>query len=324
MKRRSTVLAIAASSIGIPLFAQTPLAGAFPTKPIKILVPYPAGGFLDGAARQVGNGVSALWGQPVVVDNRPGASGAIAAGELSRSQPDGHTVMAEALGSLVITALISKRQVDPQRDLSPIGTISQHPLFFAVRAGLPVKDLAELAALAKSKPKSLTHGSPGKGTESHLVIEMFKHAAGVDIVHVPYKGGSLAMVDLQAGRLDMFVSTIIPLRAGLERNEIRVLATLSPKRVSIAPQVPTVAEAGFAAMTHSPTTALFAPGKTPPYVITAWGEVLNAIKGEKALSSWAEASGSEVTIGGAKQLAELLNSEVRKWKPIVDKLDLSE
>ena len=296
----------------------------FPTKPIKILVPNPAGGCLDAAARQLGNALSTVWAQPVVVENRPGAASAVAGSELLRAQPDGHTLMIDSFGGQVIYSLTTKLPFDTWRDFTPIATISQHPLHLAVRAGLPVKSVGELAALAKSKPGTLTFGSPGKGTESHLVMELFKQVAGVDMVHVPYKGGSAAVVDMQAGRIEVMVATSVPLRAGLARNEIRILATLSSKRVPTMPDVPTVAESGYPRISHTPFTVLFAPAKTPISVLAAWSDALNKVKRDKALVAWAEGIDAEITIMNSQQVMEMVSSDLKKWKFVTDKVDLAD
>lgn len=298
---------------------------AYPNKPVRIVVPYGAGGSVDTVARIMGTAVSGSLGQPIIVDNRPGAGGAIGGAELARSAPDGYTLLADQLGTLTIGALTNKHLAyDPWKDFIPVATVAQQPLFLAVRSTLPAKNVSELIALAKAKPGSLSFGSAGRGTESHLVMELFKVAGGVDMVHIPYKGGALAVFDLQAGRIDVIAITWTALRAAIERNQVRVIATLSPKRVAAMATVPTVAEAGYPAMSHVPITVLFAPAKTPNAIVSHWSEALKKSKGDKALLSWAESTGSELAISDSRKLSELIQSELKKWKPITEKLDLSE
>jgi tripartite-type tricarboxylate transporter receptor subunit TctC len=315
-----SLIALLALTLALPSYAQTP--AGYPSRPVRILVPYGAGGMVDSAARFLAKAVGDALGQPVVVDNRPGAGGAIAGGEVARATPDGHTLLMDSMGTLITTSLTNTQlPFDAWRDFTPIATATKQPLFLAVRSNLPASNLAELIALARAKPGSLTFGSPGKGTEVHLVTELLKNEAKIDMLHVPYKGGGPAVVDLAAGRIDLLIITASALRPAVEQGKARIIATLSPERVPAMPNVPSVAEAGYPNLVHVPYTALFAPAKAPAAVVQRWTQVLPKLRDDASMQKWAESTGSEISILDAGTVAKLMQAERQKWKPIVDKLD---
>jgi tripartite-type tricarboxylate transporter receptor subunit TctC len=318
------VLALLALMLGLtinePSYAQKP--AGYPSRPVKILVPYGAGGMVDTAARFASKTVSEVLGQPVVVENRPGAGGAIAGGEVARSAPDGHTLLMDSMGTLITLSLTNPQlPFDAWRDFTPIATLTKQPLFLGVRTTLPVNNLAELVALAKAKPGSLTFGSPGKGTEVHLVTELFKTEARIDMLHVPYKGGGPAVVDLAAGRTDLLIITVSAFRPALEQGKVRLIATLNPERVPAMNDVPSVVEAGYPNLVHVPYTALFAPARTPAPIIQHWAQILPKLRDDASMQKWAESTGSEISVLDPATVAKLMQAERQKWKPIVDKLD---
>ncbi|MDB5875057.1 MAG: hypothetical protein JWQ07_4499 [Ramlibacter sp.] len=296
----------------------------YPDRPVRILVPYAPGGTVDTVARQVANAVSKELGQPIIIENKPGAAGAIARAELTRSAPDGYTLMADAVGSLVASTIANKKGFEIGRDFAPIGTMARQPFFLAVKNELPVKTLGELVALAKAKPGTLAYGSPGKGSEAHLVVELLEQSAGLRMTHVPYKGGTLAVTDLSAGILDFLTLTQSTLRPALERKSVRIIATLGPNRSALMPDVPTTKELGYPAFTHVPTIALFTVAKTPAPIVARWNDAMNKVKDDKTLATWGAASASEISISNAQTLAKLYQGEVSKWKPLIEKLDLTE
>ena len=294
----------------------------YPSRPVKIIVPYGAGGMVDAAARFLGKAVQEALGQPVVVENKPGAGGAIAGSEVAKAAPDGYTLLLDSLGTLITSSLTNTQlPFDAWRDFIPVATITRQPLLVGVRANLPANNLAELVALAKSKPGSLSFGSPGKGTEVHLVTELLKNEAKLDMLHVPYKGGGPAVIDLAAGRIDLLIITASALRPALEQGKVRIIATLNPERLAALPNVPTVVEAGYPNLVHVPYTALFAPAKTPPAVIQHWAQVLPKLRGDASMQKWAESTGAEISVLDPAAVSKLMQAERQKWKPIIDKLD---
>lgn len=318
------VLALLVLMLGLtinePSYAQTP--GGYPSRPVKIIVPYGAGGMVDSAARFVSKAVSEALGHSVVVENRPGAGGAIAGSEVARSAPDGYTLLMDSMGTLSSLSLTNAQlPFDAWRDFTPIATVTKQPLFVAVRASLPAKNLAELVALAKAKPGSLSFGSPGKGTEVHLVTELLKNEAKINMLHVPYKGGGPAVIDLAAGRIDLLFITASALRPAVEQGKARLIATLNPERVAAMGDVPTVVEAGYPNLVYVPYTALFAPAKTPASIIQYWAQALPKVRSDPSMQKWAESTGSEVGILDAPAVAKLMQTQREKFKPIVDKLD---
>ena len=322
--RIHSVLALIAVMLGLtinePSHGQTP--AGYPSRPVKIIVPYGAAGMVDTVARFVSKTFSEALGQPLVVENRPGAGGAIAGAEVARSAPDGYTLLMDAMGTLGILSLTNPQlPFDAWRDFTPIATVTKQPLLVAVRTTLPVKILTDLVALAKAKPGSLSFGSPGRGTEVHLATELLKHEAKIDMLHVPYKGGGPAVVDLAGGRIDLIILTQSALRPAIEQGKVRIIATLTPERVPTMSDVPTVVEAGYPNLVYVPYTALFAPAKTPTPIIQYWAQVLAKLRGDPAMQKWAESTGAEISVSDPPAVAKLMQEQREKWKPVIDKLD---
>jgi len=311
---RRIVLAAALAALVLP--GRVP-AQDIPKKTITMIVGFAAGGAADTAARIVAKKLSDNLGVAVVVDNRAGAGGNIAHQYVAHAEPDGTTILLGSIGPLTIAPHLTKVGYDPQKDLAPLTMGMNFPNVLVVHAGLGVKTLAEYIALAKSKPGKLDYASTGPGSASHLAGELFNQRAGVDIVHVPYKGGAPALTDLLAGRVAAYFST--PSTAGphIASGQLIPLATTGLTRPSFMPDVPTVAESGFPGFNATNWYAFVAPGKTPPPLLERWNQelvkALNAPDVHDALLK----HGLTPMPGTREELARYIESESRTWAQVI-------
>ena len=218
----------------------------YPSGPVKFIVPYTPGGLVDTIARQVGNALSPGLGQPIVVENRPGAGGRLAASVVANAPADGQTLLFTTLATLTLSPLMPpKADFDVSRDLRPVMAVAKQSLYIAARDSLQASDLRDVVPLAKREPGKLTYGSPGTGTEAHLIMARFARNTGIDLLHIPYRGGGAAVTDLIAGRIDLVALTEIALRPALDSNKARLLATLDPVRAPNFRDVPVGRRTGF-------------------------------------------------------------------------------
>ena len=290
----------------------------FPTRTVTLTVGFAPGGGTDTAARIIARKLTDMIGQAVVVENRAGASGNIAAQHISAAQPDGYTIHLAAVGSLAVAPYIVKDlPYDPRKDIAPITMGVVFPNVFVVSPGVPVKTLAEFVALAKQKPGELTCGSSGVGGAGHLAIELFKQRAGINVIHVPYKGGGPAMTDILGGRLTMYVgvpSTVLP---HVEAGKLVALATTGPKRTALMPNVPTVAESGFPEFEAMNWYAFVAPAKTPRDIIDFWNrEIVKALKDPQVAADLSK-NGLDPAPSTPQELARYIERENEKWSKVI-------
>ena len=318
MNRRTFTLGL--SCMAMALSMASPLAAAqdFASKPITMVVGFAAGGATDTAARIIAKKLGENLGQSVLVDNRAGAGGNIAHQQVANAAPDGSIILLGSVGPLCIAPhLVAKLPYDPQRDLAPLTMGVSFPNVLVVHAGVPAKSFAEFLALAKAKPGALDYASTGVGSASHLAGEMFKQRAGVDIVHVPYKGGGPAMIDLLAGRITGYYST--PSTAGphIESGKLRALAVTGLARLPSMPNVPTIAESGFPGFDATNWYAFVAPGKTPKAILDRWNtelvKVLNAPDVRDALNK----HGLTPMPGSRDELAATIKRESATWAKVI-------
>jgi len=306
--------------MAIALSMASPQAAAqdFASKPITMVVGFAAGGATDTAARIIAKKLGENLGQSVLVDNRAGAGGNIAHQQVANAAPDGSIILLGSVGPLCIAPhLVAKLPYDPQRDLAPLTMGVSFPNVLVVHAGVPAKSFAEFLALAKAKPGALDYASTGVGSASHLAGEMFKQRAGVDIVHVPYKGGGPAMIDLLAGRITGYYST--PSTAGphIESGKLRALAVTGLARLPSMLNVPTIAESGFPGFDATNWYAFVAPGKTPKAILDRWNtelvKVLNAPDVRDALNK----HGLTPMPGSRDELAATIKRESATWAKVI-------
>ncbi len=264
MNRRNVLIA-GAAGLAFPFLARA--QPSFPSRPINWVVGFPPGGGADGVTRLVAAKLSQNVGQPVLVENRPGASSIVAAQYVANAAPDGYTIFSAEQGGLVFnTALYTKLPYDP-KDLTPVSNMIRAPLVLCVNAASPAKDLKGFIELAKKQPGKLNYGSPGRGLAHNLAMEAFKARAGLDIVDVHYKGIAPAAQDLIAGQISVSVIDTVIVLPHLKSGKLRALATFSDKRLSVTPDIPSLAELGYADMDIAPIVGVVAPAKTPKDII---------------------------------------------------------
>lgn len=288
---------------------------AYPSRPIKLVVPYPPGGVGDTFARDVGTQLGQRLGQPVIVDNKPGASQMIGAEAVARSAPDGYTLFLGSLSSLVLNVGTQKTlSYDPIKDFTPVSLLFTTPLYLVVSPSLPVTSVAELLVYGRSRAANpLTYGSIGSGSSLHLTGEMFRERTGLNLLHVPYKGSVPALTDLVSGQINMMFdagSSALPLVRG---GKLRVLAVTSAKRASGTPDVPTLAESGVPGFDASFWFGLVAPAGTPRPIVQRLSTEINLILNSEALRDRFRANGVEVTGSTPEDMAARMRKDLPVW-----------
>lgn len=320
MNRRHALarLAAATAAAAAPtyLFAQG-------DKAVTIVVPYAPAGTTDMLGRMLAREMAPLTGRQIIVENKPGAGSGIGAAHVARSAPDGNTLLVATSTTLAINpSLYKKLSYDPVKDFAPIGMIGAVPLLLVVNASVPVKTVAELVALSKSKPEGLAYGSAGNGSPHHLGMEMFKAATGANLKHVPYKGSSPAITDLLGGQIQLMLSDIPPALQHVRGGRLRALAVSSTKRQPALPEVPTVAESGAAGTQGFEAVAwqsLVAPAGTPPELITQYADALAKVMAQPDLRTKLASEGFEPVSKtmSPDQLAAYIQSETQRWGKVI-------
>ena len=296
------------------------LAGAqsYPSKTITIVVPTAPGGANDAMARIVAQGLSQKLGQPVIVDNKPGANGAIATEFVARATPDGHTILWGYIATHAINPALQRLKYDPIADFEPIGMVANSPTLLVVTNSLPVNNAKELVALLKAKPDSISYASAGMGTAPHLTAELFQINTGTQMLHVPYKGSGPALVDTIGGTTQVMFPSLFSAFPQVTGGKLKALGIAGEKRAAVLPNVPTLKEQGIPNMSVTQWYALFSPAKTPQPIIARLNKELNLILNDKATEKKIEDQGAEVETGTPEQLKNLVKSEVVRWKKLVD------
>lgn len=298
------------------------LAQAYPSKPIKVVVGYAAGGAVDVVARTIGQSLSASMGQPVIVENKPGAGTNIAVKSVIGAEPDGYTLMLAANALAANMALYQPMPFDAERDLVPVSFIGRVPVVIAANPNVPYANVKQLIDAAKGKPNSIAFGSPGNGSTPHMAIELFARAAGIDLQHVPYRGGSPAITDTIGGQIPLVAVNALEVLPHAKSGKLKVLAVLSPNRSPIFPDVPTIAESGFAGFEASVWYGLVAPAATPkPIVAKLHDEVQKALQ-TKEVRERMNAVGGEVVPGSAEMFANLIRAERQRYAKLVKEANI--
>lgn len=301
----------------VSLAGQAAHAG-FPERGIKIVVPFPAGGSNDVVARLLGTKLQELWGQPVVIDNRAGGGGNIGADAVARSPADGYTLLLTAPGPLAVNqSLYAQLSFNPPQDFTPVALIASVPIVLAVNPGVKARTVAELIALAKASPGKLNFGSSGLGSTNHLAGELLKARAGIDIVHVPYRGAAPAMNDLIAGQIPMMFDNMPAVRPQVQGGTIRAIAVAGAARSPLFPELPTMAEAGVANFQASSWFGLVAPARMPPDVTKVLIDgVTKVLKDPEVVKRLADVGAEPGTLSG-DAFAAFLRTESDKWGQVV-------
>lgn len=319
VRRRNVVQALALVSALVA--SGTPHAQAFPARPIKLVVPFPPGGSTDLLARRIGEKLATALGQPVVVDNRPGAGGATGSAEVARAAADGHTLLFGVTGTHAISpALNPKIGYDPRADFVALSIVVSAPLVLVVRADSPHKSVADLLAWARANPERLTHGSPGIGTTMHLTGEMFALATATKLTHVPYKGSAPATQDLLGGQIEAMFSDLLVALPLVQGGKLRALAVTSRQRHALLPAAPTMAEAvprELGEFEAASWQGIFVPAGTPAPVLERLNaEVVKAVRAADLKDFFAE-RGFVVEARGLDESRRFLDGEVVRWTRIV-------
>jgi tripartite-type tricarboxylate transporter receptor subunit TctC len=313
---RRLLLALAAStlaSLTTGAFAQ-----AWPSKPIRIVVPFPPGGGTDTIARETSQRVAAATGWTFVVDNKPGAGGNLGVDAAAKSPADGYTLVLGQTSNLAINpTLYAKMPYDSQKDLAPIVLVANAPLVMVTGVGTPYKTLADAVNAAKAKPGAINFASPGNGTVAHLTSELFQKAAGVNTQHVPYKGAAQALTDVMSGTVELYMSSVPTLIGHIRNNKLRPLAVTSAKRVDDLPNVPTINESGFKGFDAVTWFGLLAPAGTPKDVIAKLNVEFNKALQSPELRKKLGDEGADPAGGTPEQFAALIKDEIPRWGKVV-------
>lgn len=299
------------------------LAQSYPTKPVRMIVPFAAGGGTDIVARTVGVKLGESLGQTVLVDNRAGAAGAIGTELAAKSPADGYTLLMGSSGPIAINpALQAKLPYDPLRDFTPVALITTMPFLTVVHPSLPVRSVKELIALARARPGQLNYGSPGSGSSTHLATELFKAMARVDIVHVPYKGVAPAATDLVSGQVQMLTGDLNTLMPHVRSGKMRPLAVTGASRSALLPDMPTIAEAGVPGYEASGWFGILAPAGTPREIVRRLnGEIGKALQSDD-LRKRLSGLGGEVAGGTPEAFGQHLRREIEKWGKLLRAIGL--
>ncbi|HTM59439.1 MAG TPA: tripartite tricarboxylate transporter substrate binding protein [Burkholderiales bacterium] len=305
--------------LGIALLvsAASALAQPYPTKPMKIVVPFPAGGIADLYARLIGARVTEGWGQPVVIENRTGAGGNIGADAVAKSAPDGYTLVMGSFGTHAVNvSLFSSMPYDPVKDFAPIILVLEAEGLLVVHPSVPAQSVLDLIAYARAHPGQLTYASAGMGTASHLAGELFKTMAKVEMTHVPYKGNVPAITDLLAGQTSLLFGTMPTVLPHAKAGKLRALATIGSVRSAAAPELPTVAETlpGFEVNNW---VGLLAPAGTPNDIVRKWNTEVNKIMTGADIKQRLPTEGARYAPNTPEQFGAFIKSEIAKWAPVV-------
>ena len=308
------------AGLALALTAASAHAQAWPSKPIRYIVPFAPGGTTDILARTVGDKLAIALGQPVVIENKPGAGGGVGAEITAKSAPDGYTIMGGTISTHAINASLYKSlPYDPVRDFAPIVLIARVPNMLVVHPDIPAKNVSELIALLRANPGKYTFASAGNGTSQHLSGELFKSMAGAEMQHVPYKGSPPALQDVMGGQVSMTfdnITTAWPLARG---GKLRALAVTTAKRSAIAPDVPTLAEAGLPGFEVGSWQGVFAPAGTPPDIVKRLNAEIVKILNTPDVRDKLAALGAEVVGNSPEEFATMVKAEVGKWADVVKK-----
>jgi tripartite-type tricarboxylate transporter receptor subunit TctC len=298
-------------------FALTASAQSYPVKPVRLVVPFPAGGPADSLGRILGEKLSTVWGQSVLIDNRGGAAGNIGAEVVAKSPPNGYTLLINASSHVINASIYAKLPYDPIKDFTPITEVASYMLVLVVHPSLPVRSVKEFVALAKSKRGELIIANTGPGTPTHLTAELFKIAAGIDYVNVPYKGAAPANVDLLGGRAVAMFNNPVNALPQVAAGKLRALAVTGAKRLAIARELPTIAESGYPGFEAGTWYGVLGPANTPREVVTKVHEDIVAVLRMPDIQEKLAAQGWDSIGNSPAEFAAIMKSDLEKWAKVV-------
>lgn len=311
--RRAAIALLA----GLALGASGALAQEYPSRPVRVIVPFAPGGPADVYARFIANKLQESLGQSFVVDNRPGAGSIIGTDAVAKSAPDGYTLLLMSNTHTVNESLIPNKPFQLMRDFTPIAPINESDLVLVARSGLPVGNLADLLKLAKARPGALTYASSGPGTPYHMAGELFKALAGVSILHIPYKGSSGARTDVLGGQVDLMFDAVPTMSEHVRAGKVKALGTTGLTRSAVMPELPTVAEAGVPKYEATIWLGLMAPKETPPAIVTRLNAEVGKIVGNPEVAKSWKSQGATPIVMGVAEFTRYLNDDIAKWAHIV-------
>jgi tripartite-type tricarboxylate transporter receptor subunit TctC len=304
-------LGIAASSVQ----AQEP--ASFPSRPVKMVVPFPPGGAADTFARYLSDRLGRAWGQPMIVDNRPGGGGIVATQYTAKSPADGYTLEIVTVGHAVNPHLYAKLPYDTEKDLMPVARVASLPNMLMVNNSVPARSVQELLALARKQPGKLTYASAGNATTSHVAAAMFTNMSKVDMVHVPYKGSAPAFTDLLGGQVDVFIDPIVPAAQSAKAGKLRALAVTTAKRSPLMPDLPTMAEAGLPGYEFSAWFIVLAPAGTPAAVVNKINADIERLMSLPETKDKFTELGADVGHGSPQEVRTFLSAEIARYGKVV-------
>jgi tripartite-type tricarboxylate transporter receptor subunit TctC len=313
----------ALAALGIAL-AQPAAAQPYPNRPVKIIVPTPAGGPVDVMARILANALPPFLGQNVIVENRAGAGNTLGSKAAAAADPDGYTLLVSAASGLIMSPMVYKNAGYDENSFAPIALIAETPQVLVANPGASFNSIAELVTYAKANPGKLNYSTGGAGTLPHLTAELFKQLSGTDIVHVPYKGGGPALTDVVAGQVPMTFDTLGTSLQFIREGKLKALAVSNPTRLAELPNVPAMPEVGYGAINSGAWVALLAPLGTPPAILARLNQAANAALQSAQMKEALTRLSAQPRGGTAEDLARHMKAEHDKWGPIVAKLGLKE
>jgi tripartite-type tricarboxylate transporter receptor subunit TctC len=289
----------------------------YPSRPIRFIVPFAPGGGNDVIARLIGVKLAEAWGQQVVVDNRAGAGGNIAAEMVARSAPDGYTIFMFNSANAIAPSLYKGLAYDPVRDFEPVILLATSPFALVVHPSTPAQSIKELIALAKATPRGLTYASGGNGSATHLAAEQFRQMAGIEMVHVPYKGAAPAFVDLIAGQVTLYFSSIPPALPHIKSGRVRALGLSSGQRSALLPELPTLAEAGVPGYESAVSYGIVVPARTPAEIVRKLNAEVRRILSDAETRSRLGNQGADVADGSPQDYGRYMKAEIAKWVKVI-------
>jgi len=304
------------------LSAGAALAQAWPQKPVKIVVPFAAGGNTDGIARVTAERLTAVLGQQVLVENRAGANGAIAAEFVARAAPDGYTLLMAAMPLVAVLPVVAKQAYDPVKDFAPVSNIGSNPFVLGVHKSVPASNVREFVAFIRANPGKFNYASGGSGSVSHLSAALFVKRAGLEMTHVSYKGGAPAVADLLGGQVQMYFGNLSELAPHAAGGNLRIIGVSSEKRAKQLPEVPTIAESGFAGFRTLTWNGLMAPAGTPPAIVARLAQEVSTITATPAVAQRLEQLGVDPIGNTPQQFADTIRADIALWADAVKAANL--
>ncbi len=316
VNRRDVLSVLAGGGLAIA-WPRAGLAAGYPDHPIRVAVPFSAGGAVDIVARTVMQQVSAQLGQPIVIENRPGANGDIAPAYVARAAPDGYNLLIGANGLATNASLFDNLPYNAIRDLEPIALVGYTPLILVVQPSFEAKTVKDLVAMAKADPGKLTYASAGNGTSGHLAAEIFKQVTGIDALHVPYKGGAQALVDIIGGRISFMFVDPVQVMPQIQANQVRAVAVSSLERLALLSDIPTVTEAGYPGVEATVWWGFLAPAHTPSEVVARLNKEIDIALQDQKVKDSLLSMGVVIKGGSPDDFRAFLKSETDKWAGII-------